>query len=311
MHGFAWLRTARLCDVIHTERKLTLVWGTESPSWTWHAFAFAWPRFEYLDQDLKKLLDMCEGGLDPATTKSFLYQLLRGITWESIDLSASTFCRYCHGHRVLHRDLKPQNLLINRVRDSVWTQWPCRGRLFEVSRFWLGPGLWHPSEEPGGCVVQPHGFEPVNDLPYTFLLRTIICSTHLSYVNQCVLALVSFCSQRLRPSRAKVSCSPIKLDGSMRSPLSCGCQGWLDTALMRFRSYTHEASLSSLYSLKWLHCEVVTLWYRAPDVLMGSRKQLGLLKRTRTCLRYSTPVDIWSVGCIFAGPGPQVFRTSA
>lgn len=38
------------------------------------------------------------------------------------------------------------------------------------------------------------------------------------------------------------------------------------------RSYTHE---------------VVTLWYRAPDVLMGSR-------------RYSTPVDIWSIGCIFA-----------
>ena len=38
------------------------------------------------------------------------------------------------------------------------------------------------------------------------------------------------------------------------------------------RSYTHE---------------VVTLWYRAPDVLMGSRK-------------YSTPVDIWSIGCIFA-----------
>ena len=37
------------------------------------------------------------------------------------------------------------------------------------------------------------------------------------------------------------------------------------------RSYTHE---------------VVTLWYRAPDVLMGSRK-------------YSTPVDLWSVGCIF------------
>jgi len=32
---------------------------------------------------------------------------------------------------------------------------------------------------------------------------------------------------------------------------------------------------------------VVTLWYRAPDVLMGSKK-------------YSTSVDIWSVGCIFA-----------
>ncbi len=33
--------------------------------------------------------------------------------------------------------------------------------------------------------------------------------------------------------------------------------------------------------------EVVTLWYRAPDVLMGSKN-------------YSTSVDIWSVGCIFA-----------
>jgi cyclin-dependent kinase len=33
--------------------------------------------------------------------------------------------------------------------------------------------------------------------------------------------------------------------------------------------------------------QVVTLWYRAPDVLMGSRK-------------YSTQVDVWSVGCIFA-----------
>lgn len=38
------------------------------------------------------------------------------------------------------------------------------------------------------------------------------------------------------------------------------------------RQYTHE---------------VVTLWYRAPEVLLGSQK-------------YSTPVDIWSVACIFA-----------
>lgn len=33
--------------------------------------------------------------------------------------------------------------------------------------------------------------------------------------------------------------------------------------------------------------QVVTLWYRAPEVLLGST-------------RYSCPVDIWSVGCIFA-----------
>ncbi|KAJ3556374.1 hypothetical protein NM688_g2062 [Phlebia brevispora] len=38
------------------------------------------------------------------------------------------------------------------------------------------------------------------------------------------------------------------------------------------RTYTHE---------------VVTLWYRAPEVLLGSR-------------HYSTAIDMWSVGCIFA-----------
>ena len=33
--------------------------------------------------------------------------------------------------------------------------------------------------------------------------------------------------------------------------------------------------------------EVLTLWYRSPEILLG-------------CVEYSTPVDIWSVGCIFA-----------
>lgn len=33
--------------------------------------------------------------------------------------------------------------------------------------------------------------------------------------------------------------------------------------------------------------EVVTLWYRAPEILLGQKQ-------------YSTPVDMWSVGCIFA-----------
>jgi len=129
----------RLYDVVHTERKLTLV-------------------FEYLDQDLKKYLDVCDGGLEPSIMKSFLYQLLRGVA-------------YCHHHRVLHRDLKPQNLLINREGE------------LKLADFGLARAFGIP-----------------------------------------------------------------------------------------VRSYTHE---------------VVTLWYRAPDVLMGSRK-------------YSTPVDVWSIGCIFA-----------
>lgn len=33
--------------------------------------------------------------------------------------------------------------------------------------------------------------------------------------------------------------------------------------------------------------EVVTLWYRAPEILLGSAE-------------YSTPIDIWAIGCIFA-----------
>mmetsp|Transcript_26425 Transcript_26425/g.57942 ORF Transcript_26425/g.57942 Transcript_26425/m.57942 type:complete len:309 (+) Transcript_26425:293-1219(+) len=129
----------RLYDVVHTERKLTLV-------------------FEFLDQDLKKYLDVCDSGLDMPILKSFLHQLLMGVA-------------YCHHHRVLHRDLKPPNLLINR-----------EGQL-KLADFGLARAFGIP-----------------------------------------------------------------------------------------VRSYTHE---------------VVTLWYRAPDVLMGSRK-------------YSTPVDIWSIGCIFA-----------
>jgi cyclin-dependent kinase len=130
----------RLHDVVHTDKKLTLV-------------------FEYLDQDLKRFLDTCgPEGLDLLTIKSFLFQLLKGIA-------------HCHQHRVLHRDLKPQNLLINR---------------------------------------------------------------------EGILKLADF-------GLARAFGIPVK-------------------------NYTHE---------------VVTLWYRAPDVLMGSKN-------------YSTSVDIWSVGCIFA-----------
>jgi serine/threonine protein kinase len=33
--------------------------------------------------------------------------------------------------------------------------------------------------------------------------------------------------------------------------------------------------------------QIVTLWYRAPEVLLGTT-------------HYSTPVDMWSVGCIMA-----------
>ncbi|KAF4796624.1 Cyclin-dependent-like kinase 5 [Turdus rufiventris] len=72
----------RLHDVLHSDKKLTLV-------------------FEFCDQDLKKYFDSCNGDLDPEIVKSFMYQLLKGLA-------------FCHSRNVLHRDLKPQNLLINR-----------------------------------------------------------------------------------------------------------------------------------------------------------------------------------------------------
>lgn len=72
-----------LHDVIHTENKLMLV-------------------FEHMDGDLKRYMDTHgeRGALKPTTIKSFMYQLLKGID-------------FCHQNRVLHRDLKPQNLLYN------------------------------------------------------------------------------------------------------------------------------------------------------------------------------------------------------
>jgi cyclin-dependent kinase len=77
--------------------------------------------FEYLDLDLKKYMEalpvsqggrgkpLPEGsgsalqslGLGADMVKKFMSQLVEGV-------------RYCHAHRVLHRDLKPQNLLIDK-----------------------------------------------------------------------------------------------------------------------------------------------------------------------------------------------------
>lgn len=57
--------------------------------------------FEHLDLDLKKLLDKNRSGLPQQLVKSYMLQLLQGLA-------------YCHARRILHRDLKLQNLLVDR-----------------------------------------------------------------------------------------------------------------------------------------------------------------------------------------------------
>jgi cyclin-dependent kinase len=134
------INIVKLYEVLHSPKKLTLV-------------------FEYVEQDLKKILDMAKGkGLDIKFTKNLLYQLLRGVD-------------HIHKYKVLHRDLKPQNLLINK--DNI----------LKIADFGLARGYGIP-----------------------------------------------------------------------------------------VKNYTHE---------------VVTLWYRPPDVLLGNKT-------------YGTTVDMWSIGCIFA-----------
>ncbi|XP_065834666.1 uncharacterized protein [Oscarella lobularis] len=71
-----------LHDIIHTKNNLTFV-------------------FEYVDTDLSKYMEHHLGGIHPHNVKLFLFQLIRGLA-------------YCHARRILHRDLKPQNLLINQ-----------------------------------------------------------------------------------------------------------------------------------------------------------------------------------------------------
>uniref|UniRef100_A0A8D3CY99 Cyclin-dependent kinase 14 n=1 Tax=Scophthalmus maximus TaxID=52904 RepID=A0A8D3CY99_SCOMX len=70
-----------LHDIIHTKETLTLV-------------------FEYVHTDLCQYMDRHPGGLHPDNVKLFLFQLLRGLS-------------YIHQRYILHRDLKPQNLLIS------------------------------------------------------------------------------------------------------------------------------------------------------------------------------------------------------
>jgi negative regulator of the PHO system len=77
-----------LLNVLHSDDKLVLV-------------------SEYMDMDLKQYMSKSPKGQlsgDLPTLKQFAYQLFQGIA-------------FCHEQRVLHRDLKPQNILVNARRQ--------------------------------------------------------------------------------------------------------------------------------------------------------------------------------------------------
>ena len=74
-----------LHDIIHTQKSLTLV-------------------FEFVERDLKQYLEDCGNFMHMRNVQLLLFQLLRGL-------------KYCHSKKILHRDLKPQNLLIGRRGD--------------------------------------------------------------------------------------------------------------------------------------------------------------------------------------------------
>ena len=57
--------------------------------------------FELVDMDLKKFMDNTQDMLSPELVQSYTYQMLAGLS-------------YCHSVGVMHRDLKPQNILVTR-----------------------------------------------------------------------------------------------------------------------------------------------------------------------------------------------------
>ena len=60
-----------------------------------------WLIFDFLDKDLKMYMDGFNQPLPKQTVKSFTYQMIKGVA-------------ECHARRIVHRDMKPQNLLINK-----------------------------------------------------------------------------------------------------------------------------------------------------------------------------------------------------
>lgn len=115
LKGLKHANIVTLHDIVHTKDSLTFV-------------------FEYLHTDLGQYLEKHPGGLNPRNVKLFLFQLLRGLA-------------FCHARQILHRDLKPQNLLLSEVGELKLADFglaraksiPSRTYSHEVVTLWYRP----------------------------------------------------------------------------------------------------------------------------------------------------------------------------
>ena len=90
-----------------------------------HCFLEKFIHFFYIffqHTDLSQYLESHPGGLNPRNVKLFMFQLLRGLS-------------YCHRRRILHRDVKPQNLLISEIGELKLADFGKSAILCEVRNF--------------------------------------------------------------------------------------------------------------------------------------------------------------------------------
>jgi serine/threonine protein kinase len=137
---------------------------------------------------------------------------------------------YVHAQDVIHRDVKPQNLLIARTLPSLKT-----------------------SSESKASSSSSDSKDVKNLDP-----KTAINSSSSVTVGA-----------KSSPSSAQI--------------LAVG-GGW-ETATLKWADFGLSRTMN--IPLKSLTDDVVTLWYRPPEVLLGSQQ-------------YDNKIDLWSVGCVFA-----------
>jgi cyclin-dependent kinase len=175
--------------------------------------------FEFLDLDLKKYMEalpVSEGGrgktlpegsglagqklsMGPEMVKKFMMQLCQGV-------------RYCHAHRVLHRDLKPQNLLIDKDCNLKLADFglarafgvPLRTYTHEVSLVWQlhELQLTYARLLPSGTVLQRFFSEAASTRPVLICGPWVASSLRCARANLCSLVI-----QRLmRSSKSSGTC---------------------------------------------------------------------------------------------------------